>query len=149
MEYLSSNQQTYRPVLARRCLAALVDYTFYFVLLYIYVFMFGPGPEWSYHTDSINITLTPGALVGGCLWFVLFILMEGRFGYTLGKGLFDVKVVRERQADSPYFAAFKRHFFDMIDFFLFGLLAILLVKFSKEHKRLGDMIAHTQVVRDL
>ncbi len=82
------------------------------------------------------------------IWVVYFPVVEGTFGYTAFKGILDLKVVQERRSDFGFAVSFKRHMVDFIDFFLFGVVAIIMVKVSSEHKRLGDRIAHSHVVMD-
>jgi uncharacterized RDD family membrane protein YckC len=82
------------------------------------------------------------------IWLIYFPFIESRLGYTLGKGLFDIKVVRERKSDSPFFVSLKRHLLDPVDFFFFGFVAVLLVKFTMKHKRLGEFWAHSLVVKE-
>jgi uncharacterized RDD family membrane protein YckC len=134
----------YEPILARRAFAALIDYGIYFGIFYAIVYFFG-----DLNSDGTRTLHGFGNLfILFFIWFVLFPGLEGFLGYTLGKGLLDLKIVCERKQDTPLGASFKRHIVDFIDFFLFGAVAIILVKTSSEHKRIGDHVAHTHVVLD-
>jgi len=82
------------------------------------------------------------------LWFIYFPVVEGIFGYTLFKGLFDLKVVPDRRRDSHFAVSLKRHLLDPVDFAFFGLVGIILVKSRDDHKRLGDMVAYSHVALD-
>ena len=138
-EYVS-----YEPILAKRCFAAIIDYGLYFGIIFAVVMFFGqPQPDGTHAFRGYG-----NMLILFLIWLVLIPGLESILGYTLGKGLFDLKVVRERKSDFPPAVAFRRHIFDFIDFFFFGAVAIILVKVSKDHKRLGDRLAHTHVVLD-
>ncbi len=77
------------------------------------------------------------------LWIILFPLFEAMFGYTLGKGLFNLKVIA-RNGKRPLF----RHLFDFPDFFIFGVIALIMLNRSKLPRRIGDFLSGTCVVRD-
>lgn len=121
-EYVS-----YEPQLARRVAAALLDYMLFFGLLIGYAALFGEaqgdGRFYVYGIGHLFAT--------AFLWFLYFPVTEGVWGFTLFKGLFDLKVVSDRRKDFDVIVALKRHLFDPIDFFIFGLVAIILVKTSE------------------
>ncbi len=139
---------SYRPVLARRGCAALVDYFHYFVIVMIYGYLLGTVNQWGRTETGFSFSVNPGVIAPIVLWLVYFPFMESKFGYTLGKGLFDLKLVCQQRKDYPFIVSLKRHLLDPIDFSFFGLVAILLVKNTKEHQRLGDMWAHSLVVKE-
>lgn len=134
----------YEPSLARRAAAAALDYILFGAIFFVYVYLVGeetsPG---NYQANGPHHVL---AIM--FLWFLYFPVMEGVFGYTLFKGLFDLKVVCERRRDSRFAVAFKRHLLDPIDFGFFGVVGVILVKTRDDHKRLGDMVAFSRVVLD-
>jgi len=134
----------YEPFLARRACAATLDYLLYVAIFYGYVHFFGKENE----QGMIEAKGIHHVLAVMFLWILYFPVVEGAFGFTLIKGLFDLKIVPERRKDFRIAVAFKRHLLDPIDFFLFGLVAIVLVKTRDDHKRLGDMFAHSRVVPD-
>jgi uncharacterized RDD family membrane protein YckC len=134
----------YEPFLARRAWAAIFDYLLYLGILYAYVIFFGtPNEQGMLEAKGIHHVL--GVFI---LWVLFFPVMEGMFGFTLFKGLFDLKIAPERRKVPRFVVAFKRHLLHPIDFFLFGVVAIILVKTREDHKRLGDMLAHSRVVLD-
>jgi uncharacterized RDD family membrane protein YckC/uncharacterized protein YbaR (Trm112 family) len=146
-EYLD-NYVAYEPVLSRRCWAAAIDYVVYSALVVICVYFFGDVKKWGFDDGEFDFNVTGSFIVTSFIWFMYFPVMESVFGYTLGKGLFDLKVVQENKRDFPIAVYFKRHCLDFIDFFCFGLIAVLCVKFTREHKRLGDFFAHSRVILD-
>jgi len=134
---------TYQPLLWRRAIAALIDYAVVFVFDFTIIRFLGTqNPDGSYSVHGFP------ALIPLVFWFALIPGMEATFGYTLGKGLLDIKVVHERRKDYPLAVALKRHILDFIDLFFFGMIAILIIRSTDEHKRIGDFIAHSRVVSD-
>ncbi len=143
MEYYDSSE--YEPVLARRCYAAFIDYLLFFALEVIYLILFGREREGGYYVKLFSFH--PFAMMS--IWIVYFPGLESILGYTLAKGLFDLRVELDRKVDSPFLASFVRHLFDPIEFFLtLGIMPVILAKTSKGHKRLGDMAARTHVVKE-
>ncbi len=134
----------YEPILARRVAAASLDYILFFAIVFAYIWLVGAPNE----TGQIEAKGFRHLFVIFLIWFIYFPVMESMFGYTAFKGLFDLRVVQERRKDFPLWVTFKRHILDFVDFFMFGLVAILLVKMTEEHKRLGDRFAHTHVVHE-
>lgn len=147
-EYLDK-YVSYDNILMRRCWAALIDYGVFYILLLLYGYFFGNVKEWYFYSfDSYSYNVDLG-LAMPTIWFLYFPLLEAMFGYTPGKGLFDLKVIQENKKDLFISVTIRRHLCDIIDFFiLFGIGAILLVKFTDEHKRVGDFWANSKVVLD-
>src|SRR5438046_3059208 len=92
---------SYRPLLARRGWAALLDYILYLVLVMIYGYFFGTVNEWGTTDTGFSFNVNPGFVAPVVLWLLYFPLVESILGYTLGKGLFDLKLVCERKNDYP------------------------------------------------
>jgi uncharacterized RDD family membrane protein YckC len=138
----------YDPILVRRCFAATLDYSIFFLIYVIYVYFFGNVDEWGINDGKFSVKFDIGLFSFIFIWFLYFPVIESIYGYTLGKGLFDLKVIKENSNDSKFYVSFIRHLVDIIDFFLLGLVAILLVKYTKRHKRIGDLLADTIVVLD-
>jgi hypothetical protein len=119
---------TASPLLVKRAIAAFLDYVLYtaivFILIYFgYIGFFG--------------------VIG--LWVLYFPGMEGMAGYTVFKGLFDLTLVKERRQDARFFVALKRHMLDPIDFASLGTVAVLMATLRDDHKRLGDLWAHSRI----
>jgi len=131
----------YEPILARRIAAAVIDYNVFAGLSLLYLYLFGT------RVDAFNYAGHGGHFfIVLLLWFSYFIVAEAIWGATLAKLLFRIRVIREDSDDAALKVAFKRHLLDCIDFFLFGVVAIVLVKVTQDHKRLGDFFAHSRVV---
>ena len=96
-------------------------------------------------------------LFAGYTWaggfFVLamayYALMEGYRGQTVGKMLFGIRVVREEGGGVPGFkAAAIRSLLRIVDGLFGYLVGFVAVLASEKNQRLGDMAAHTLVVRE-
>jgi uncharacterized RDD family membrane protein YckC len=128
-------------VLAKRCYAAFIDYLIFFTYFYAYAYYFGEV----YGPLSFQINGFGNLFMILCIWFLIFPFMEGNFGYTLGKGLFDLKVVYEDKEEFHWLCSLKRHLLDVVDFPFFGLIGILMIRFGPDHKRVGDYWGKTTV----
>jgi uncharacterized RDD family membrane protein YckC len=83
------------------------------------------------------------------LAMVYYIVLEGNLGQTLGKKLLGIKVVREDTGVIPGVgAAAIRSVLRLVDGLFGYLVAFIAVLASRKNQRLGDMAAHTLVVRD-
>jgi uncharacterized RDD family membrane protein YckC len=140
---------SYDSVLARRCWAAIIDYIVFTILLFLYIYLTGSNQD-SDLASSGNSGLRNliDYLFIIIIWFLYYPLLESIFGYTPGKGIFDLKVIQQDKRDFPFVVSLKRHLLDPFDYAFVGVVGILTVKFSKEHKRLGDMWAKSLVVKD-
>lgn len=89
-----------------------------------------------------------GTLLYVALAFAYYTLLEGYRGQTVGKMLLGIKVVREDTGDVPGIgAAAIRTVLRIIDGIFAYLVAFITVLISGKNQRLGDMAAHTLVVR--
>ena len=88
------------------------------------------------------------ALISIVLYFGYYVLMEGYLGQTLGKMLLGIKVVREDDGGVPGVkAAAIRTVLRIVDGLFSYLVGFITVLISGKNQRLGDMAAHTLVVR--
>ena len=142
-EYVKQNESIDR-VLMRRCYAALIDYIIFYALFFAYAYLF--GEVYSYNSFVVNGF--GNLFMVFCIWLFIFPFMESVIGFTLGKGFFDLKVVYQDKKDFHFVSSLKRHLLDTIDFLFVGAIAIALVKFTAEHRRLGDLWGNTTVVID-
>jgi uncharacterized RDD family membrane protein YckC len=101
------------------------------------------GP-WNWAADTSPTTSVLYAL-GVAAYFIL---MEVRFGQTLGKMLTGIRVIDERTGATPDFgAASIRTVLRLVDGLAGYLVAYAVVLTSARRQRLGDMAARTLVVR--
>jgi uncharacterized RDD family membrane protein YckC len=133
-------------VTGRRVLATIVDGIVLGVLFAVMSMLFGSS---SASGTSVSFSMGTFPTLG---FFVVamayYILMEGYLGQTVGKMLLGIKVVREDSAEVPGIgAAAIRSVLRIVDGLLAYLVAFVTVLISGKNQRLGDMAAHTLVVR--
>jgi uncharacterized RDD family membrane protein YckC len=144
--YPMSTTESDVHVTGRRIVATLIDAIILGVAYNVLVAMFGefesPSPwEWTGAPDNVPANILYG--IGVALYFVL---MEGYFGQTFGKMVTGITVVRE-DGSPGLGAAFVRTVLRIVDGILGYLVAFIAVLISDKRQRLGDVAAHTLVVR--
>jgi uncharacterized RDD family membrane protein YckC len=88
--------------------------------------------------------------IAGVAFLVYFFVQEGMWGTTLGKRIFDLRVVRLDGRAPGWTASLLRTFPRLIEVnpvLLGGLPAALTVAWSRRKQRMGDMLAHTVVIK--
>ena len=79
---------------------------------------------------------------------IMTVGLEQATGATLGNGIAGLKPLHVDGRHKPdAFQSLKRHLLDPIDMFFFGIIAIIAIKNSPNHQRLGDQWAKTIVVK--
>jgi uncharacterized RDD family membrane protein YckC len=91
--------------------------------------------------------LMAGALAWMLLVLVAFSVGEGLWGLTPGKWLVGIRVVGTDLAPCGFGRALVRNLLKLIDGFFNYLVGILMVAYTPDWQRLGDMAARTIVVR--
>ena len=134
-------------VTGRRVLATIADVIVLGVLLAVMSALFGNAS-----TDGTGVYFSTGTFPTFgffLLAMAYYIVLEGYWGQTLGKKLLGIKVVREDTGTVPEVrAAAIRSVLRLVDGFFSYLVAFIAVLVSAKNQRLGDMAAHTLVVRD-
>ncbi len=133
-------------VTGRRVLATLVDGIVLGFVFALMSMLFGSS---SAQGGQVNASLSGlPFLIYLVLVFAYYDLMEGYLGQTVGKMLLGIKVVREDNGEAPGLGgAAIRTALRIIDGLFFYLVAFIAVLASGKNQRLGDMVAHTLVVR--
>lgn len=133
-------------VTGRRILATIVDAIVLGLLFSVMSMLFGTS---SAQGGEASASLSGLAFV---LYLVLafgyYTLMEGYLGQTVGKMLFGIKVVRQDNGEVPGIGtAALRTVLRIVDGLFAYLVAFIAVLASANNQRLGDMVAHTLVIR--
>ena len=133
-------------VTGRRVLATIVDGVLLGLLFFVMSMLFGSS---SAEGGQVNASLNGlPFLMYLVLVVAYYVLMEGYLGQTVGKMLLGIKVVREGTGEVPGLqGAAIRTALRIVDGFFFYLVAFISVLASAKNQRLGDMVAHTLVVR--
>ena len=125
----------------RRAVAIIIDAVILFPVGYV-IALFTGG------TTGEGFAIQGGPAF---LWFGIalayYIVMEMMYGATLGKRAMGLKVVKEGGEPLDWQASIVRNVMRIIDGFFFYLVGAIVVWISKRRQRLGDMAAHTLVVK--
>jgi uncharacterized RDD family membrane protein YckC len=133
-------------VTGRRVLATIVDVIIFSVFFWLLALVFGTTSA-----EGGSVAFSLGAL-GSLIYivgiFAYYLFMEGYLGQTVGKMVLGIKVVREDNGEVPGLGgATIRTLLRIIDGLFSYLVAFITVLISGKNQRLGDMAAHTLVVR--
>jgi uncharacterized RDD family membrane protein YckC len=125
----------------RRAVAIIIDAVLLFIVGYLIALATGG-------TTGEGYTLNGGpAFVFFAIAIAYYIVMEKMWGATLGKKAMGLKVVKEDGAPLDWQASIVRNIMRIIDGFCLYLVGAIAVWVSKKKQRLGDMAAHTLVVK--
>lgn len=135
-------QVTYKPYLKLKILATLIDYGIYVILFYLYVTLVGQQKA----DGSWEVTSLP-ALPVFLFWVVYFVGLEALNQATPGHDIFKLKVVKTTGEKIGFIDAFKRRLCDPLDILMYGIPAMICIKKTDKHQRIGDLFAGTFVVK--
>ena len=123
-----------------RILAFLIDFFIFWLIAMVFGMFFGEP-----HEDGIGFHFSGLPALGMFLIaFGLWPISEGIFGQTIGKRIFNIKVVNTNYKPIGIGQAFGRFFLGIVDYmFLMGIIISLI---NKKNQRIGDMGANTIVV---
>ena len=125
----------------RRAVAIIIDSVLLFIVGYAIAFATGQATS-----DGFNVHGAP-AFLWLAIGLAYYIVMEATSGATLGKKAMGLKVVKQSGEPLDWQASIVRNIMRIIDGFFFYLVGAIAVWVSKSRQRLGDMAAHTIVVR--
>src|SRR5215211_3939563 len=134
-------------VTGRRIWATIVDWLILGAAFTVMVMLFGNITNVGFANWNGSMPALPSLLYAAGV-VLYYVLLEGYLGQTVGKMVLGIKVVREDNGEVPGFgAAFIRTLLRLIDGLFSYLVAFISVQISGKNQRLGDMAAHTLVVR--
>jgi len=134
-------------VTGRRIWATIVDWLILGAAFTVMTMIFGSFSSVGFADWNGSMPALPSLLYAAGV-VLYYVLLEGYLGQTLGKMLLGIKVVREDNDEVPGLgAAFIRTLLRLIDGLFSYLVAFISVQISGKNQRLGDMAAHTLVVR--
>ena len=137
--------------LLRRLVAALIDLA---PLMLLCTATFGV-PEMTpedvqeilKNPQSIPLSVALASVASLSLYVVYCILMEKRFGRTLGKKLMGLRVVGDEARPLTWREAAMRNMLKIVELSMpFFFILLILPLFNRNRQRLGDMIARTAVI---
>ncbi len=148
--YVHEGIEVQHASLTRRAVSQLVDA----------LIMAGPGTVFAYRMfgDFEQMFAGPlgpftflGMMAGSIAWafalLLLFSISEGYWGVTPGKWLAGIRVIGTDLAPCGFWRALIRNFLKFVDGFFNFLVGILMVAYTPDWQRLGDLAARTIVIR--
>jgi uncharacterized RDD family membrane protein YckC len=134
-------------VTGRRILATIVDGLIFGALFTVMSMLFGTITSVGPANWNGSLPALPSVLYG-VIVVLYYILLEGYLGQTVGKMVLGIKVVREDSGEVPGVGgATIRTLLRIVDGLFSYLVAFVAVVATHKRQRLGDMAAHTLVVR--
>jgi uncharacterized RDD family membrane protein YckC len=134
-------------VTGRRIVATIVDGLIFGALFTVMTMLFGSISSVGFADWNGSMPALP-SLLYGVIVVLYYILLEGYLGQTVGKMLLGIEVIREDNGEVPGLGGSTiRTLLRLIDGLFSYLVAFIAVQISGKNQRLGDMAAHTLVVR--
>lgn len=144
---MSVQEQVDIRVTGRRVVATLLDGVVLGLAYGLVAWAFGTVTTSGPYSWTAETSAGPTLLYLLCA-FAYFVLFEGYCGQTLGKMVVGVRVVDEQTGQLPGLGkAAIRTVLRLVDGLLGYLVAWIAVLVSARRQRLGDMAAHTLVIR--
>jgi uncharacterized RDD family membrane protein YckC len=148
--YRYENTEVAYASLTRRALSQVVDALIAGLpAAFVYWWTFGDFERMFERGPSFFFQIFAG-FAGCMLWmglvFVAFAVSEGFWGVTPGKWLVSIRVVGTDLRPCGFGRALVRNFLKLVDGFFNFLVGVLLIAFTPEWQRLGDLAARTIVI---
>lgn len=150
--YVHEGREVQHASLTRRAVSQLVDAAILFtpgVFLFARFFEMITDPELMFGSEWGPFRFF-GYLAAGMAWafflFVVFSVTEGLWGATPGKWLTGIRVVGTDLRPCGIGRALIRNLLKLVDGFFNFLIGILMVAYTEDWQRLGDLAARTIVI---
>jgi uncharacterized RDD family membrane protein YckC len=135
-------------VTGRRVVATLIDGLIFGVAYWLLALAFGDIRAEGEAANFVSNLPVWASVVYGLFVIGYYVLLEGYLGQTVGKMATGIKVVTEATGTTPGItAAAIRTLLRLVDGLFSYLVAFITVLASANRQRLGDMAAHTLVIR--
>jgi uncharacterized RDD family membrane protein YckC len=135
-------------VTGRRVVATLIDGLIFGVVYWLLALAFGDLRTEGEAANWVSDLPVWASVAYGLFVIGYYVLLEGYLGQTIGKMATGIKVVTEDTGAIPGIAAAAiRTLLRLIDGLFSYLVAFITALASAKRQRLGDMAAHTLVVR--
>lgn len=131
-----------KPYIKLKIIATVIDYGIYALLFYVYLICMGSETEFG----TIKVEGW-AAMPLFLLWFIYFVVLEAVNQATPGHDILKLKVVKTSGEKLSLTDALKRRIVDFIDIGMYGVPALICIKKTAKHQRLGDLLADTMVVK--
>ncbi len=138
-------------VIGARILAQIIDTIIGIMLFFGTTILFAfIGAAGSTASESAGAGIAGiGFLISFLVILGYFFLLEGLWdGYTVGKKVMGIKVVKEDGGECGLAASIVRNLLRIIDSIFYYAVGFLFMAMSDQRQRLGDRVAGTVVVRE-
>ena len=147
------NHALYAPLI-RRAFAEMIDIIIVLLPLII-VFIFAGKNIMDIENMGIKPTVLPFIFIGvfistcgfGIIMLFVYSFLEGKYCATPGKWLLGIRVVGIDLKPCGFGRAFLRNILRFVDGFFNYLVGILIIAFTDNQQRIGDMAARTIVIK--
>ena len=127
--------------ITRRMLAAMIDYSIFGIFFFVDLMLFGEELEAGKYEGS-GISSLPIIL----FWITYFPISESALGKTFGKLVLKLQVTTLHGSKITLTQAVKRMVSDSFELTFYGIPAMITVKNTPHHQRVGDLWAKTLVM---
>jgi len=125
-----------------RAVATIIDAILLFIIGYAIALLTGGTTGTGFELQGVPMFIWLAIGIG------YYVVLEARFGATLGKRILGLKVVRlEGGGPIDWQASIVRNLLRLVDGFFFYLVGAIVVWTSAKKQRLGDKVAGTVIVR--
>jgi uncharacterized RDD family membrane protein YckC len=140
-------------VIGARILAQIIDSIIGIFLMFAIIFVFGfigAAGAGAGDAPGAGAGIAGFGFIAGFLAIIgYFFLLEGLWdGYTIGKKVMGIKVVKEDGGECGLGASIVRNLLRIIDSFFYYAVGFLVMAMSDKRQRIGDRVAGTVVVRE-
>lgn len=135
-------------VIGARIGAQIIDTIVMGVIFFVTFFVFGILGSVGGDSAATGFSFL-GLLIGFCASMFYGFFLEGYWdGYTVGKKLLGIKVVKEDGSPCTYGSALLRNLLEIIDGLFYYVVGFIFMASGDMRQRLGDRIAGTVVVKE-
>lgn len=143
---INTNHTATSPYIFRRFIAGFIDYSIVLTFLIVYIYTFGEQTNKGYSITGF------ATLIPMMFWIIMTAGVEQLMGATLGNLIVSLKPVSINNPTNQkvsFSQSLKRHLLAPIDMFLFGIIGIIVLTNTPKHQRIGDLWAHTIVIKEV
>lgn len=136
-------------VVGKRIGAAIIDTIIGWVLLFLVTAVLGSAGAAVGEGGGGGAIVLSFFVLPFVVFVAYFLLLEGLWdGYTVGKKVLGIKVVKEDGSECDYGASVIRNLLEMVDGLFSYIVGLALILTSDMNQRLGDRVAGTVVVQE-
>lgn len=138
--------------LGSRAVALIIDYIILIIVGWVISLPFGAAALFSMKglmdPMALSGTILAFSSISIIIWLLYFTYFEGTSGQTLGKRVMSIKVTKESGESLTFVDALIRTLCRIIDMLpTLYIIGIIIILVTEKNQRIGDLAAHTIVVK--